>query len=421
MANEDEKKHWRKPLLRSVGIALVILIVSYFTANVPFAFSFKEKQYHLFENLVGDCKVSDQDFRSATFVDVTYDKMLVDETEHYDDGICKVAITDRGRLLEFLKMMEGKDYKHIVLDLLFEKNESTAFDAELSAQLLKMRDVIVCKRVDDSGTVVKIINDSLESIARYCDYYEKKGSGGVQKYQYIQNGENSVALELYEKETGRRITEHGYLYFDGWRLCHNADLFLIHKSYDEAKEEGVLAQYTMGADLLCDSCYDSRTLFEDLSVSQKIIFVGVLEGVEDRHSTYNNEQPGTYLHYLAYSKLMEEKHIIHWWYWIPLFIVYTLIGLWIMYWREKKTTRLQRFLENHSIIQLISSFASYGFWLTVVAFVLFWACDMPYDQIVPSVFFAGLSSFMKFIKLSSFMKFIKMSRLMKFIQIPKKQ
>jgi hypothetical protein len=400
MTNKDAgKNNWIKHLWRSGGIAMLILFGSYFLANVSVAFSFKEKKYRLFERLVCDRRFSEHVLDSVTFVDVTYDKMLVDETERYGDGICKVPITDRGRLLEFLKMMEGKDYKHLILDLLFEKADSSAFDAELSAQMLKMRDVIICKRMDETGVVARMINDSLESIARFCDFFEMKGSGGVQKYKFLQNGENSVALELYEKETGRGIKKLGPFYFDGWRPCHNAEVMLIHKGFDEILDEGQAKYNLMGSELLCDSCF-SRSSFEESRISGKDIFVGVLEGNEDRHSTYMDLQPGGYLHFLAYKSLKEEKHIIHWWYWIPLLIVYTGIGLWILNFREKKPVKIQRFLERFPIIQFLYSFVGYGLVLFVISFLLFWVCDMPYDPLVPSLAFAIISNWVKYNRIS---------------------
>ena len=65
----------------------------------------------------------------ALFVNVAYDKQLIERHDNYGMTVGDVDITDRTKLCSFLKMLQKADsYKYIFLDVRFEKgNTYTVF------------------------------------------------------------------------------------------------------------------------------------------------------------------------------------------------------------------------------------------------------------------------------------------------------
>lgn len=385
-------------MLLSIAISLVILILCYLFNNIAYPMFLSTEKYSLLEYF----NPKEQDIDDAIFVNVSYDKMLIADTVEVPDTNRKRAITDRKRLLDFLKKVESTNYRHLFLDIRFEQNEYSEYDSALTIQLLRMRDVAIAKHWDlNNGGPYPMTDSRMEPLGFYCDFDESKSNSGFYKYRYLQNGESSIAMEMYRHATNRSITKHGLLYFDGCKLCQNALFLTIHTSMENEWQEdnneiGNTEFYFHLSELIFDSITWNR--FRD-DVSGKYLIIGDMK--EDLHDTYAHAQPGAYLHYLGYKSLLERKHIVRWYYVLFLFLFYTFIIYIILQGVRKETIHWSPFkwIAQRPLIHFLCSLLGYGFILSLLSSLLYLLGDKAYNITIPSLTFALLSNLVQFIKI----------------------
>lgn len=378
----------------SLAVAVVILCLCYLFNNIAYSPFLSTTKYTLFESIYRTTHSTDNATDDVVFINVSYDKMLITDTVEVPDTNRKRAVTDRKRLLDFLKMVEKTNYRYLFLDIRFEKNECSPYDSALTDQLLRMRDVAIAKHWDlDSNRPFPMTDSRMEPLGFYCDFDESKSNAGFYKYQYLQKGGNSIALEMYRHETARSITRHGLLYFDGCKLCHNARFLTIHTSMENEYQDDYEQNYWHLPDLLFDTlCWNS---FRD-DVSGKYLIVGDMK--EDLHDTYAHAQPGAYLHYLGFKSLMDKKHIVKWWYTLLLLLVYFCIGYTILQRLRKENTRWRplQWITQRPLLHFLYSLLGYGALLFALSALLYLFCDIAYNITIPSFCFALLSNYVQF-------------------------
>ena len=375
-------------------LSIVLVVGCYFYDNIAYPFRLDTGKYSFFEYLRRNKPVGTKDTEEAVFVNVSYDKMLIVDTVEVPDTNRKRAITDRKALLEFLHKVESLNYRYLFIDLRFEDKERTEYDSALTAQLLKMRDVAIAKHWDiANGQPFRMMDDRLVAIGQYCDFDESRSSAGFFKYKYLQEGGNSIAAELYRKETGKSITRQGPFYFDGWHLCQNAKFLVIHTSMENEWQDDYEQNYWhMGPDLLHDTnCW--RNFQYD--ISGKYLIVGDMK--EDMHNTYVGAQPGAYLHWLGFKSLMDKRHFVHGGYVLIMMLIYFLVSFIILQRSNSNDERwsLLRKIEHQPLLHFFFSLLGYGALLFVLSAILYLLFDTAYNIFVPSVCFALLSHYVQ--------------------------
>ncbi|GEM_PF-3218489 len=368
-------------------------MLCYLFNNIAYPMSLSSEKYSFLEYF----NPKEQDIDDAVFVNVSYDKMLISDTVEVPDTNRKRAITDRKRLLDFLKKVENTNYRHIFLDIRFEQNEYSEYDSALTMQLLRMRDVAIAKHWDLINRCPYPMTDSLmEPLGFFCDFDESKSKSGFYKYRYLQNGEGSIALEMYRHATNRNITKHGPFYFDGCKLCQNALFLTIHTSMECEWQEDNTQNYFHLSELIFDSI--TWTRFRD-DISGKYLIIGDMK--EDLHDTYAHAQPGAYLHYLGFKSLMEKKHIVRWYYVLFLLLFYTFIIYIILQGLRKETIRWNplKWIVQRPLIHFLCSLLGYGFILSLLSSLIYLFGDKAYNITIPSLTFALLSNIVQFIKM----------------------
>jgi hypothetical protein len=121
------------------------------------------------------------------FINVSYDKQVVDYTYSGGNLTGKIDITNRETLLKFLQVAERiNNYKYIFLDIRFEKGINTPVDSALFDQVSRMRDISYSRHSD-------IINkdDKSRDKSAINDYYSTILSSFA-RYEFLQNGEESI-------------------------------------------------------------------------------------------------------------------------------------------------------------------------------------------------------------------------------------
>ena len=156
-------------LLISLGLASFITLLCYFMNSCPYPYWDTLDKYSWLEYFLSNIVSEKNDRSDVFFINVSYDRQVVDYT--YSNGNLQgtIDITNRETLLRFLKIAERTNtYKYIFLDIRFEKGidpKRTYMAIERCANLLE-------KYAD--ATVV----------------------GGTVKYDAIEYKENKIEVSL---------------------------------------------------------------------------------------------------------------------------------------------------------------------------------------------------------------------------------
>lgn len=303
----NTKKNFR-PESIAAGLALAMLIIWMFIGNIKYSLLDEVGWLCIGENFVHDCFGGSADTGDAYFINVGYDKQVVDvQVSPLDSG--RAVITDRKLLLNFLNIAERADYKYLFLDIRFEKGYDTACDSVLFAKIAGMRDIVIAHHYepvrDQQGNWYnnfEIADSVLLSKTAYNDYYTSALSSGFTRYSYLQDGRTSVALRMYQDIDGKTIRHLGWYYWNEGAFlppCENSPYIPIKGGVGPVTTDSVstTAQYkNLGPFLMA---LPEEVLIEEMK--GKIVIVGDFE--EDVHDTYMSTQPGSYLTYLAYKYL----------------------------------------------------------------------------------------------------------------------
>ena len=120
----------------SVVHALILATLCYFANNFSIIVGEDLKQHFITQEIVG----KEFSYDDALFVNVEYDKDLAFRTE---DTLRKVAVTDRAKLYKLLSTLDSsRTYKYVILDVLFDKNDSTAYDDSLYNLIGRMDNIV---------------------------------------------------------------------------------------------------------------------------------------------------------------------------------------------------------------------------------------------------------------------------------------
>ena len=266
-----------KVILKSLVTTFILLLFSYIVTNVGFELS-GESDLIKKTNSVKSLFITDEGPvpDSILFVNICYEKELVDVND--EDGFLKgkIDITNRQSLSDFLELLSiNSDYKYVLMDIFFEEGISSPADSALFARISKMDRIVIPKHRDAT-----LAGDStLESKSSFSDYTTTLLGNDFNKYELLDGEDKSMALTMYEDITGNTITKLGPFYFDGQSICNRTifsrQMILFNSPYDKNGEKNY---YHLTTDLLQDP-EGAQALMKG-----KYIFVGDME-LDDIHDT----------------------------------------------------------------------------------------------------------------------------------------
>ena len=383
------RKHCKDGLF-SVFIAILLSLLCYFLNNCPYPYWDSLNEFSWLEYILSNTVSEKNDRNDAFFINVSYDRQVVDYT--YSNGALQgtIDITNRETLLKFLKIAEKTNtYKYIFLDIRFEKGIETKVDSALFAQIGKMRDISYSSHSD-------ILNNdkAIPSKSAINDYYTTITSTNFTRYQYLQGGKESAPLRIYtavDSVNNKSIKRWGPFYYSDEKLCQNSPFMRIPEDFWNGHEEkGHQNYYDLGPLLL--SVYDD----EDWRIEMKdrIVFVG--NYVDDLHDTYAGLQPGSYLIYLAYKGLCKGKHFVSWGFIFLISIVYVILSLFIL--NRRTIWEFIPFIRNikTKFIMFIMNLLGFSALLSVLTIVFYILFNTTYNIFFPSLVFSILSLYVSY-------------------------
>lgn len=398
-----------KRIVLSLGLSLILLLCCYFSENHrwfislvginPIDSSIFNKYEWAYKNLLHKDFTPDDVF----FVDVSSDYMLVKPENNSE---MQYAIPDREKMLDFLKKMQDgydkRDMKHgpifIDIDLYPEDQPSevirgnfvpilkTKFDSDLADQIVKMKNVFISrKKQTDTFKTSPLGDKRLDPISLNCAFPWRKSSGSFEKYSFMWDTIQTIAMKLYELETGRIIDRKGPFYFDSG-LCTISKFLIIH---DSVRMSDVTVRLGDIFKNYSDDVLRAKT-------KGKIVIIGSLDGSRDDHSTYMGTKYGPYLHYLGYRALKDGKHIVGWRYVLSMLFLYTLIHYYFFCGVKERLNK--KFVKKKPVLYFVFSLFGVGFCLLLIDFVLY-LCDIYHPILIPFIWLTIVNGIVKTLSL----------------------
>lgn len=366
-------------ILLSVINTVVLLFGTYLLNNLTRFTGEDIEQYALVEWVKDKLGMSGEPGELPLYVNVAYDKQLVDV---YDDDSLLLGnrdITDRSKLLGLLRQLaETNDYRYIFLDVRFERGYASENDSALFRQIREMPRMVVVRHED-----MEMQDSSIIGKTGLNEYYSTITSTNFVRYPYLIGDSATIPLMAYRSIDGGDITRYlGCVYTDQGRLCHRS-LFLHFpiREYTEYDDDGEKIYYNLGADSLFVPAGYVTELARD-----KVVVIGNM--VDDVHDTHIGLQPGPVITYLAYDALTKGEHLVKPWLVIVLALLFFCVSL-SLFSHLSLFDRLPLFRSVHShTLRFLMSFIGYTFVLTVFSILLCFFFNVAISTLCPSLYFA---------------------------------
>ena len=331
------------------------------------------------------------DEKDVTYVNFGKDKSLVPVLDDFNDTIGNDVITDRKTLLEFLELAKKSDYKFLFLDVRFEKGYETPYDSALFSLIKEMPRLVIATHRGDGG--YEIIDSSLLDKSAYADY---RGSifSGFTRYEFLQDGSRSVALQMYHDIDEMDITKRCCAYrTTGGIPCYNLKyiplphyLFKGNSIMEEDTDFPEEIRYLYAGSMILNRDFlPEEDVIKNL-FDKKIVVVGDFDN--DLHSTYVGEIPGPVLSLAAYKYLHAGLHKVSCWYVLFLFLLYFLSA----YLTIMSQGHIAHFFEGKPVWHFIVSLISLSFIFLIINILLYWIFLISMVMCVPTVVFWVLAS-----------------------------
>ena len=374
------KGNGRKILLISLCNTIILLLLSYILNNQSLFTGEDLNQYAWMELIKEKVGLSEQiDYKDALFINVAYDKQLIEKNDEFGMPVGNVDITDRTKLLELLNLLtETNKYRYTILDVRFEKGFDSDVDSALFPKIKDMDRVVIANHKD-----IECADSTLLGKAAINDYASTIVATNFVRYKYIHSGQPSLPLYVYHELTGKTIKKRGLFYSCNGKLCKNS-LFLRFPTdgFPEYDENGNKTYYNLGNDILTNySKNELATLTKD-----KLVFIGDM--VEDVHDTYSGLKPGSIITYHALRSLLEDEHIVSYGLMFFLAVMFFMISL-SLFNKESIIKRIPIIRNTKSkVLLFLISFMGYAFVMSLVVSALYMFFDRSISVLIPSLYFS---------------------------------
>lgn len=395
----------QKKIALSISLmnAIIISLLSYWWNNMPILTGEKLVLFGGAEFVKDRFGINHQAPDSnVLFVNIAYDRTLVEKKNQYDLTVGNTDITDRAKLLQFLQILDSVDtYSYIFLDVRFEKGlKAPLYDSLLFSQISKMQRIVISNHEG-----MQLADTILSQKAAFNDYKSTIAVTGFTRYQYTYNNDPSMALYAYQELKGKTIIDYCDLFYTSdKKLCYNSMFILFPIEYlDEyfAPKEynGIVnhsepikkVYYNLGSDILNPSnlpdVITDTAFIADIATLTKDKYIVIGNMVEDTHDTYSGKRPGPVITYNAFKTLMDQKHIVNLWLMLLMAVVYFSISL-SQFSHKAPYLRVSFIAKSKSkFLHFTLSLIKYTFFLTIIVFILnlFW--DISVSVIIPSLYF----------------------------------
>ena len=315
-------------------------IVAYLTTTFPeqlplesSKLSTLESWKEALEDVFPFCNKQSQNWnQSVTMIDVHYEKIMRPELfpsisptdgETEKPTLGNVAVTDHSKLLKLLKYLQGKNYKYIILDIIFDDNIPQECDDSLRLLISQMPRLLI-PTPENENFKARSISDKYGEVSYYKSNHE------LTKYPYFLDGKKSLPLKMYEELHGHVVNEHSASFFK-WYMDEGLCTSTIFLTYPFRPPVSIIDQMT-SRDFVINKLglylHEEDSSGLNLEIENKYILIG--DYISDIHHTFVGEMSGTAILFNAYIALVEGKHRISWPIMLVIFTLLTVLSYWIL-------------------------------------------------------------------------------------------
>lgn len=359
--------------------SIVVIAADYLISNLSFPLLDESEPLTLLGLLQHGQNTEDYD--SVFFINTGIDKQLA-PVESFDSIVGHIPITDREALLKFLNIAEGSGYKYIIMDIRFEEGLHTPADSALFSKIASLPLISISDhRADDEYSIADSV---LMPRAAMADYRSSMYSGFT-RFEFLQDGRESVPLRVYRELTGKGMEQKGPLYFSDGKLCYN--LQFVRMPIEAAEKYGrwgeVKYRY-LSANILWD--YPPEELRG--MMKNKIVIIGDFDN--DVIQTYIGDVPGPLVLYYSYKVLERGAHRVNLIYMLSLFVIYTLVCYCILSGGNVIRKITEKLKITSPLTLFILSLGGWGLLLGFIKVIVYLTLGLSYIALLPSLMFSLL-------------------------------
>jgi len=312
------------------------------------------------------------------FVNVAYDPVLVEKLD--DDGIPvgEQPITDRKKLARFFEILNKKpdNYKFVICDIFFA--DPSPDDSLLSAQITKMKNIIIPFHENDDGSYELPIFDVENGFADYDVM-----SDSFLKFRLLYKDTiKSLPLRMYEMTHNRFLKKFGFLYFMGGKPSFNTMVLDFKVRYYDILEDVSPDPYPFVH--LGELLSLNENIIQE-TVKGKIIMLGDFKE-RDLHQTIFGSMPGTIILLNAYLTLVNRDNIIDYFFILYLLICYFLISLDLFSPHVKTERRYIAAITKYKIGNFIVKYVGFVVYLAVISLISYFIFNIHINILVIALY-----------------------------------
>lgn len=255
------------------------------------------------------------------FVNIAYDKQLIDLYDEFGFPIGNQDITDRKKLARFFNILNKKpdNHKFVLCDIFFK--DPSPDDPLLDSAFKKTKNLLIAYHKGSDGNLDLPIFDVKKGLTDYVTSEE-----GFLKFQLLYDDSlKTIPLLMYETLHNQTLSKKGFFhYFGNTRVLNNFILDFRIRQYDLFESDEHYNFVNLGELLFLT---DKNIL--DI-VKGRIIIIGDYVD-RDIHDTIYGDMPGALILLNVYLALVKGDNIINWGFVLFLYFGYSLISVLIFY------------------------------------------------------------------------------------------
>lgn len=375
--------------------ALVLLVVTYLLWNKSYSWGDENamlRKLHTLQEILDILPPANKD--SVVLINISYDKVLTDIYDDQGMRLGQVDITDRDKLYRLFDILKNDDtYQYILCDISLNSVYQSESDSLLQACINKMSRIRFPYTVDDDGIPHSTLAGDKAS---YSGYTKTFLMDDFFKYQFVHNGNRSLALDMWMDINSGHMEHTGLLWKQNGRLAVNSIIlsfpFVVTSFYDSNGNQLI---YNLGEDIL-----GMHTEEEIVRMCRgKLILIGSFFE-QDIHTTVAGNMPGILINYNAYLALSAGKLKIPLGIFILLFVVYFVLTAAIIFDKSLINALPQKIFKiDKHYFEIIFTWFGYGVLMMVLCLFCYLIAGVYLDILIIASWFTLLQTGIKFARL----------------------
>lgn len=343
--------------------ALILLVATYLVWNLPYDFTGEGVSFLQYWHLAKSHVTEDDAVPEELYlVNTCYDHTMVPVRDALDIECGTIDITDREKLLTLMRALKQEnDYRYIVCDISLNKQYVTPADSALFS-LMQTMDRCMVADLDNVELPLQ-----LKALGARSEYGISISNNNFLKYQYMQDGTPSMALQMATEMDDVSFTQKGLFYFLDGKLCNNAHIVdfrtCIRNEYNSNLVKNILQ---LGTDVLPQIDAGCRGMFKD-----KIVMIGDFFE-NDIHSTIAGELSGCVITYNAYLALKAHENEVPFLLMAFLCIAYFYLTLLILRGNDDAYKSSAKWLKWAVQISVPVLFIAFGAYMQTLLFLIYY-------------------------------------------------